>query len=181
MKRNSQSLRRGVGVLAVLAGVGGAWASSAQDQIGFSVARTQFNLRITPDNVTGPEFQVSRLPGELRGRVADAPVTLKLEDEKVKGNIGTAVVNLDVKKDGDAVKAKGGFYGRPVNLTLSPQELTVYVRDCTYRLKAKEEGRTYEGKRSCDRSFMPPTVITLPDAFLAASPAEQASLLLLAL
>ena len=181
MKRNSQSLRRSVGVLAVLAGVGGAWAASEHDQMAFSVARTQFNLRITPDTVTGPEFQVSRLPGELRGRVADVPVALKLEDEKVKGNIGTTVVNLDVKKEGDAVKAKGGFHGRPVNLTLSPQELTVYVRDCTYRLKAKEEGRTYEGKRSCDRAATPPTQITLPDAFIAATPAEQASLLLLAL
>ncbi|MBN8230593.1 hypothetical protein JYK02_24060 [Corallococcus macrosporus] len=181
MKRNSQSLRRGVGVLAVLAGVGGAFAGSAQDQIALSVARTQFNLRMTPDNVTGPEFQVSRLPGELRGRVADVPVALKLEDETVKGNIGSSVVNLDVKKEGDTVKAKGGFQGRPVTLSLSPQELTIYVRDCTYRLKAKEPGRVYEGQRSCDRAFTPPTVITLPDAFLAASPAEQASVLLLAL
>ncbi|NOK32904.1 hypothetical protein HMI49_06795, partial [Corallococcus exercitus] len=163
------------------AGVGGAVASSEQDQLSFNIARTQFNLRMTADNVTGPEFQVSRLPGELRGRVADLPVTLRLEDEKVKGNIGSSVVNLDVKKDGEAVKAKGGFQGRPVTLTLSPQELTVYVRDCTYRLKAKEAGRVYEGQRSCDRALTPPTEIKLPDAFLAASPAEQASLLLLAL
>nr|WP_244221807.1 hypothetical protein [Corallococcus exercitus] len=165
----------------MLAGVGGAVASSEQDQLSFNIARTQFNLRMTADNVTGPEFQVSRLPGELRGRVADLPVTLRLEDEKVKGNIGSSVVNLDVKKDGEAVKAKGGFQGRPVTLTLSPQELTVYVRDCTYRLKAKEAGRVYEGQRSCDRALTPPTEIKLPDAFLAASPTEQASLLLLAL
>ncbi|WP_375755199.1 hypothetical protein [Corallococcus exercitus] len=181
MKRYGQSLRRGVGVLAVLAGAGGAFAGSEQDQLSFNIARTQFNLRMTADNVTGQAFQVSRVPGELRGRVADVPVALKLEDEKVKGNIGSSVVNLDVKKDGDAVKAKGGFGGRPVTLTLSPQELTVYVRDCTYRLKAKEPGRIYEGPRSCDRALTPPTEIRLPDAFLAASPAEQASVLLLAL
>lgn len=181
MKRYSQSLRWGMGVLTVLAGVGGALAGSEQDQLSFSVARTQFNLRMTPDDVTGPSFQVSRLPNELRGRVADAPVNLKLEEEKVKGNIGSSVVNLDVKKEGDALKAKGGFYGRPVNLTLSPQELTVYVNDCTYRLKAREPGRIYEGKRSCDRASTPPTQITLPDAFMNATPAEQASLLLLAL
>ncbi|MFB1484839.1 hypothetical protein [Corallococcus sp. RDP092CA] len=180
MKRYSQSLRWG-GLLAVLAGVGGAWAGAEQDQLSFNVARTQFNLRMTPDNVTGPAFQVSRLPGELRGRVADAPVALSLGDEKVRGNIGASVVNLDVKKEGDALKAKGGFHGRPANLTLSPRELTVYVRDCTYRLKAKEPGRTYEGPRSCDRASSPPTEITLPDAFLAAPPTEQASLLLLAL
>ncbi|WP_223639612.1 hypothetical protein [Corallococcus sp. EGB] len=181
MKRYSQTLRRGVGVLTVLAGVGGALAGSEQDQLAFSVARTQFNLRMTPDDVTGPSFQVSRLPNELRGRVADSPVQLRLGDEKVTGNIGTSVVNLDVKKEGDALKAKGGFHGRPANLTLSPQELTVYVHDCTYRLKAKEPGRTYEGPRSCDRASTPPTQITLPDAFINAPPTEQASLLLLAL
>ncbi|NBD09843.1 MULTISPECIES: hypothetical protein [Corallococcus] len=181
MKRLSQSLRRGVGVLGVLVAVGGAVAASDQDQLSFRIARQQFNLRMTPDNVTGQEFQVSRTPGELRGRVADATVALKLEDQKVKGNIGPSVVNLDVTKEGDALKAKGGFGGRPASLTLSPEELTVYVRDCTYRLKAKEPGRTYEGPRSCDRSLTPPTQVTLPDTFLAASPTEQASLLLLAL
>ncbi|GMU07435.1 hypothetical protein [Corallococcus caeni] len=181
MNRYGQSLRRGVGVLAVLAGVGGAFAGSEQDEVSFNIARTQFNLRMTADNVTGQAFQVSRTPGELRGRVADVPVALRLEDEKVKGKLGSSVVNLDVKKDGDAVKAKGGFGGRPVTLTLSPREMTVYVHDCTYRLKAKEPGRTYEGPRSCDPSLTPPTEIKLPDAFLAASPEEQASLLLLAL
>ncbi|RKH39891.1 hypothetical protein [Corallococcus sicarius] len=180
MRRFSQSLRRGGVVLGLLAGAGGAVAV-AQEDLSFSIARGQFNLRITEDTVTGPSFQVSRLPGELRGRVTDLPVTLRLADGEVKGNIGSSLVNLDVKKEGGVLEAKGGFWSRPVTLKLSPDELNVYVHDCTYRLKAREQGRVYEGKRSCDRSFTPPTVITLPVGFYAASPEEQASLLLLAL
>jgi hypothetical protein len=182
MKRYSQSLRRSVAVLAMLAAAGGAVAASPDvDQLSFRIARQQFNLRMTPEHVTGIEYQVDRVPGALRGRVAGETVSLTLEDQKVKGNLGTSVVNLEVKKEGDVLNAKGGFGGRPVTLSLSPQELTIYRRDCTYRLKAKEPGRSYEGKRSCDRSLVPPTEITLPEEFLSARPEEQAALLLLAL
>ena len=77
--------------------------------------------------------------------------------------------------------AKGGFGGRPVDLKLSPDEMKVYVRDCTYRLKAQEAGRSYMGKRSCDVASTPPSEVWLPDEFLAASPEEKAVILLLAL
>ncbi|MCY1040492.1 hypothetical protein OV208_04085 [Corallococcus sp. bb12-1] len=143
--------------------------------------RASYDLLMTEDNVTGQAFQLSRMPGALRGRVGETPVSLQLKDQQVKGNIGTSVANLEVKKEGEVVKAKGGFGGRPVTLTLSPQELTVYVNDCTYRLKATEQRKVYEGRRSCDGSLMPPSVVSLPDTFLVASPEEQVSLLLLAL
>jgi hypothetical protein len=182
MKRYSQSLRRAVGVVAVLAAAGGAVAASSDvDKISFRVVRAQFNLTMSPQHVTGPEYQVDRVPNALRGRVAGTDVQLSLEDQKVKGTLGTLPVNLDVKKEGDVVTAKGGFWGRPVTVSYSPKELTIYVRDCTYRLKAKELGRSYEGRRSCDRAFTPPAEISLPDEFLTARPEEQVSLLLLAL
>ncbi|WP_233595339.1 MULTISPECIES: hypothetical protein [Corallococcus] len=168
-------------VLGVLAGLGAAVAAEPREALSVRLPLAGYDLLITEDNVTGQAFQLSRLPGMLRGRVADIPVVLQLKDQQVKGNIGSSLVNLEVKKEGEVLKAKGGFWGRPVTLTLSPQEMTVYVNDCTYRLKATEPGRSYEGRRSCDSSLRPPSVVTLPDAFLAASPEEQASLLLLAL
>jgi hypothetical protein len=99
----------------------------------------------------------------------------------VQGTLGAQHVNLKVSKEGETVKAEGGFGNSPVELRLSPEELHVYVNNCTYRLKAKTAGRAYEGRRSCDRAFIPPSEVTLPDEFLAASPAEQATLLLLSL
>ncbi|CAM3690720.1 hypothetical protein G4177_19340 [Corallococcus sp. ZKHCc1 1396] len=184
MKRGAGSLRRGVlvlGVLAGLAGLGGAVAAEPREAISVRLPMAGYDLLMREGDVTGLAFQLSRLPGELRGRVGDVTVALQLKDGQVKGTLGSSPVNLDVKKEGDVLNAKGGFWGRPVTLKLSPQELTVYVRDCTYRLKATEPGRTYEGRRSCDASLRPPSVVSLPDMFLAASPEEQASLLLLAL
>jgi hypothetical protein len=180
MKRFLTPLRRGVLVMGVLLGVG-ALSAPRRDAINLRIAFQQYNLVMTPQEVTGADFQVSRTPGELKGRSLRGNFTLELKEGEVKGALGGSPVNLTVKKEGDAIVAKGGFGGRPVNLKLSPDEMEVYVRDCTYRLKAQEAGRAYMGKRSCDRATTPPSEVWLPDEFLAASPEEKAALLLLAL
>ncbi|HZI13975.1 MAG TPA: hypothetical protein VE153_26640 [Myxococcus sp.] len=180
MKRILTPLRRGMLVVGVLLGVG-ALSAPRQDAINLRIARQQYNLVMTPGEVTGADFQVSRTPGELRGRTYLGNFTLSLKEGEVKGALGGASVNLTVKKEGDTIVAKGGFGGRPVDVKLSPSEMTVYVRDCTYRLKAKEEGRFYVGKRSCDVAATPPSEVWLPDEFLSASAEEKATLLLLAL
>jgi hypothetical protein len=180
MKRILTPLRRGMLVVGVLLGMG-AMSAPRQDAIYLRIIRQQYNLVMTPEAVTGADFQASRTPGELRGRTFRGNFTLSLKQGEVKGMLGGALVNLTVKKEGDAIVAEGGFGGRPVNLKLSPSELTLYARDCTYRLKAQEEGRFYVGKRSCDRAATPPSEVGLPDEFLAASPEEQAALLFLAL
>ncbi|MBZ4419678.1 hypothetical protein [Myxococcus sp. RHSTA-1-4] len=181
MKRFLMPLRRGVLVMGVLLGAGAAVSAPRQDAINLRIARQQYNLVMTPESVTGADFQISRSPGELRGQTYLGTFTLELKNGQVKGALGGAVVNLKVSKDGDAIVAKGGFGGRPVDLKLSPSELKVYVRDCTYRLKAEEPHRYYTGRRSCDVASTPPAEVWLPDEFHAASPEEQAVILLLAL
>ncbi|WP_164001144.1 hypothetical protein [Pyxidicoccus caerfyrddinensis] len=181
MKRFLMPLRRGVLVVGMLLGAGVAVSAPRQDAINLRIAREQFNLVMTPGEVTGMDFQLTRGPGELRGRTYLGTVTLEVKDGQVKGVLGGATVNLKVAKDGDAIVAKGGFGGRPVDLKLSPNEMKVYVRDCTYRLKAQEDGRFYVGRRSCDVASTPPSEVWLPDEFMAASPEEKAAILLLAL
>ncbi|MCP3136577.1 hypothetical protein [Pyxidicoccus xibeiensis] len=182
MKRFLMPLRRGVLVAGVLLGVGAAVsAPRREDAINLRIAREQFNLVMTPEAVTGADFQVSRAPGELRGRTYLGSFNLALKPGEVTGALGGASVNLKVTKEGDALVAKGGFGGRPVDLKLSPGELKVYVRDCTYRLKAQEDSRFYVGKRSCDVASTPPSEVWLPDEFQAASAEEKAVILLLAL
>ncbi|NMO18215.1 hypothetical protein HPC49_18285 [Pyxidicoccus fallax] len=181
MKRFLMPLRRGVLVVGVLLGAGAAVSAPREDAINLRIARQQYNLVMTPEAVTGADFQISRSPGELRGRTYLGNFTLEVKDGQVKGALGGAAVNLKVSKEGDAIIAKGGFGGRPVNFKLNPSELEVYVRDCTYRLKAQEPQRYYVGKRSCDVSATPPSEVWLPDEFQAASPEEKAVILLLAL
>ncbi|WP_375755200.1 hypothetical protein [Corallococcus exercitus] len=181
MKRDIRSWWRGAVLVGVLAGAGVAVAELPPEPLPPRTSRFLADLLISEDDVTGSSVQLSRLPGELRGRVYGSFVSLRLEDARVKGNIGQSLVNLDVKKEDGVLKAQGGFWGRPVTLSWSPRELTVYVRDCTYRLHALLPGRIYEGPRSCDSRLQPPMTLTLPDLFLSASPEEQASLLLLTL
>jgi hypothetical protein len=181
MKRFLMPLRRGVLVVGMLLGAGVAVSAPRQDAINLRIAREQYNLVITPGEVTGQDFQLTRAPGELRGRTYLGTVAVQLKDGEARGALGGATVNLKVTKEGDAIVAKGGFGGRPVNLKLSPSEMTVYVRDCTYRLKAQEDGRFYVGKRSCDIASTPPSEVWLPDEFHAATPEEKAVILLLAL
>ncbi|MFP2963475.1 hypothetical protein ACLEPN_38475 [Myxococcus sp. 1LA] len=181
MKRMLMPLRRSVLVLGVVLGAGVAMAAPKQDAINLKIAFQSFNLEMTPEAVTGADFQVARSPGLLKGRSLRGDFTLTLKDGQVEGALGGAPVNLKVTKEGDAIVAKGGFGGRPVNLKLSPSELTLYVRDCTYRLKAEQSNRFYTGRRSCDRAMTPGSEVWLPDEFLAASPEEKAAILFLAL
>ncbi|QSQ21018.1 hypothetical protein JY651_38355 [Pyxidicoccus parkwayensis] len=181
MKRFLMPLRRGVLVMGMLLGAGVAVSAPRQDAINLRIAREQYNLVMTAGEVTGQDFQITRSPGELRGRTYLGVVALGLKPGAVTGTLGNAQVNLKVSKEGDALVAKGGFGGRPVDLKLSPSEMKIYVRDCTYRLKAQDEGRKYMGKRSCDVASTPPSEIWLPDEFLAASDEEKVALLLLAL
>jgi len=181
MKRFLRPLRRGVLGVGVLLGAGFAVAAPRQDAINLRIARSQFNLVMTPGEVTGMDFQLSRAPGELRGRTYLGVVALEVKEGEVKGSLGGASVNLKVSREGDAIVARGGFGGRPADLKLSPGEMKVYVRDCTYRLKAQDDGRFYVGKRSCDLASTPPSEVWLPDEFMAATPEEKAVILLLAL
>jgi len=181
MKRYSRSLRAGVVAMGILLGAGGALAAPRQDAIALRIARQQYNLVMTDDAVTGQDFQVTRSPDALRGRTPLGVVDLQLKPGEVTGLLGAAMVNLKVKREGDTLVADGAFGGRPGRVRFSPDSLELYLRDCTYRLKEKEPGRSYAGRRSCDRASVPESEIFLPDEFLAASPEEQAALLLLAI
>jgi len=181
MKRLLMPLRRSVLVMGVLLGAGAAVSAPKQDAINLKFAYQSFNLEMTPQAVTGADFQMARSPGALKGRALGRDFTLTLTPGRVEGAVGGAPVNVKVTRKGDVIVAEGGFGGRPVNLTLSPSELTVYVRDCTYRLKAEDPNRFYTGRRSCDRAMTPGSEIWLPDEFLAASPEEKAAILFLTL
>ncbi|NVJ26413.1 MULTISPECIES: hypothetical protein [Myxococcus] len=181
MKRFLSPLRRGVLAVAIVLGAGVAVSAPKDDAINLRIARQQYNLVMTSENVTGQDFQLARTANGLRGQTYLGVVDVKFKEGEVKGSLGSALVNLKVKRDGDTVEAEGGFGGRPATVKLSKDELKIYIRDCTYRLKAREPGRSYAGKRSCDTSLVPESEIWLPDEFLAASPEEKVALLLLAL
>lgn len=164
----------GIGLLA-----GGVALAADEPAITVRLPRATFNMRLSGNDIVSPTVQLSRAGNELHGRAGSSAVTLKVEGDTLTGNIGVATVNLKAQMDGDTLKGKGGFAGSPSEVRLSPSELYVYIKNCTYRLK-HTEGR-YVGKRSCDLALQPPTEVTIPAALNQYSPVERVALLLLAL
>jgi hypothetical protein len=172
-------LMLGVGLLAG----GAALADSKEPVISVRLPQASYNVKLTGKEVVSPAVQLSHSPRGMRGRVGPLTAVISFKENEANGNIGSGAVNLKVKVEGDTVKAEGGFAGRPVKLSYSPTELTVYIHDCTYRLKSGEgayEG-TYTGRRSCDRSLARDSEVSIPEVFQQLSPPEQATILLLAL
>lgn len=165
--------------LGLLAG-GVALAESQDPVISVRLPTASYNVKLTGKDVVSQAIQLSHSPKEMRGRVADSPTVITFKDGEANGTIGGTAVKLKIKTEGNTVKAEGGFAGGPVELSYSPTELTVYIHDCTYRLKNNSEG-TYVGRRSCDRAYQRDTEVDIPEIFEQLSPAEQATLLLLSL
>ena len=166
--------------LGQLAG-GAAVGAPTEPTISEKLPQQSYNVKLSGKDITAPHIQLSHGRKEMRGRVFDAVTVLSFKEDKVTGNIGGGAVNVKAWKEGDTLKAEGGFGGSPAEVTYSPKELTVYLRSCTYRLKSAEEPGTYVGRRSCDRVFERDTVVQLPEALKELSPAEQAAVLLLSL
>jgi hypothetical protein len=166
----------------LLAG-GAALAEPGEAVISVHLPQNSYNVRLTGKDIVSPALQLSHSPKELKGRVGPVAAIISFTENEAKGNIGSGAVNLKIKVEGDTVKAEGGFAGRPVKLSYSPTELTVYIHDCTYRLKITEgtgQG-TYTGRRSCDRSLVRDSEVSIPEVFQQLSPPEQATILLLSL
>jgi hypothetical protein len=166
--------------LGLLAG-GVALGASNAPSISVRLPMASYNVQLTGKDIVSQTIQLSHSPREMRGRVGDAPTVITFKDGEANGNIGTTAVKLKIKTEGDTVKAEGGFAGRPVEVSYSPKELTIYIHDCTYRLKNNDDEGTYVGRRSCDRAYQRDTEVSLPEVFQELTPAEQVTLLLLSL
>jgi hypothetical protein len=166
--------------LGLLAG-GVALAEPKEPTISVRLPQNSYNVKLTGKDVVSPAVQLHHSPKEMRGRVGNATTVISFKENEAKGNIGNGVVNLKIKTEGTTVKAEGGFGGRPVELSYSPTELTVYINDCTYRLKNTEGTGNYVGRRSCDRAFERDTEVSIPEVFQQLTPPEQATILLLSL
>lgn len=167
--------------LGLLAG-GVAVGAPTEPTISVRLPQQSYNVKLTGKDIVAPHLQLSHSPREMRGRLGDAVTNIAFKGNEATGNIGGAAVNVKTKKEGDTLKAEGGFAGSPVELTYSPKELTVYIQGCTYRLKGNPDSPgAYVGRRSCDHVYQRDTEVTVPEAIQELSPAQQATVLLLSL
>ena len=165
----------GVGLLG-----GGVALAQRESAIYVAHQNAIYNVRLTGTELVAPDVQLRHSSKEIRGQLGGATTAIAFKGSDAGGTIGAGAVNLKIRVEGTTVKAQGGIAGRVVELTYSPAELSVYVKDCTWRLRSTEPN-AYVGRRSCDPPFYRDTEVKLPERFLQLSPAEQATILVLVL
>ncbi|XXF78585.1 hypothetical protein P2318_02160 [Myxococcaceae bacterium GXIMD 01537] len=126
--------------------------------------------RVSPTEITGPEFQLSHTPDFIRGRAYGRPVRLEIKDSEIGGLFGELPVRLKLEREDDgALKARGLFAGVPTRLELDAEELKGTVGVCSYELKAKD--LRYEGWRSCGGPPEFPVFVEVPPSLTRSGPA----------
>lgn len=165
----------GIGLLG-----GGVALAQRESAIYVAHQKAIYSVRLTGKELVAPDVQLRHSSKEIRGRLGGATTAIAFKGNDASGNIGSGAVNLKIRVEGSTIKAQGGIAGRVVELTYSPTELTVYIKDCTWGLRSTKRN-AYVGRRKCDPPFHRDTEVTLPERFLQLSPPEQATILLLVL
>lgn len=76
-------------------------------------------LKVTPDELVGPDVQVYREGEEFRGRVKDQPIEMRLEKTKVTGSRGGLPIDLHLTHAHGALVVRGLYGGRLTYLKIS--------------------------------------------------------------
>jgi hypothetical protein len=126
--------------------------------------------RVTGNRVSGPDLQLSRDGKTLRGRAFGQTVFLGLNGQELGGTVGRELTRLSFEDRDGVTHARGTFYGRLSELTLSAEGLTGTVGACSYDLKATEDG-SYVGARSCGGPPERPVVLAIPPTLAQQGPA----------
>ncbi|MBU8895781.1 hypothetical protein DRW03_20830 [Corallococcus sp. H22C18031201] len=138
--------------------------------------RQDITAKVTPTDISSPQFQLGMDSNSMRGRAYGRTVDLSLNQEKgeVTGSFGQSPVNLKVTENANTLEAKGFFAGQPSNLKISPDTLTGTVGRCSYQLK--QQDALYQGSRSCGRGVENPVSVSIPPLIADSSARAVAAL-----
>lgn len=105
--------------------------------------------RVTEDSVTGSGIQLTRQEDTVRGKIAGGSVYLRRKRGGLEGLLGGQSVRIVLKREeAGIVRLEGTFGGDPLELDITPEELSGTVGPCTYDLEYQDEA--YQGVRTCD-------------------------------
>ncbi len=163
------------------AGLLASGVASAQETGAYLFLRapgTTVTARVTPTDITGPDFQLSHSREALRGRAYGRVVSLDIEKDGVGGLVGGLPVRLTLKEKDGALHAQGTFAGETTRFQIGPEELKGRVGTCSYELKATAQ--RYEGWRSCGGPPEYPVFVEIPPTLTqSGTPTTMAALGLL--
>lgn len=134
--------------------------------------------RVTRDEISGPELQLTRYDDSLRGRAFGRTVELYWREDMVRGSVsgsGSSLpVDLIVEQEEDLIEIRGLYNGRQGTLTLKPGILEGTMGACTYGLRS--DGGAYFGQATCGGVPIQ-TVLSLPPMIATLQPVEIAAYL----
>jgi hypothetical protein len=79
-------------------------------------------LRMTPDQLTGPQVALGRDGTTWRGQVRGRPIELRTTEDEVVGTFA-APINLRARPDGAGIRITGTFAGGRCDLRVSPERI----------------------------------------------------------
>lgn len=144
--------------------------------------RSAYTATLTPSQVTGAQFQVSRFPGGFRGTVFGAPVDLRVQPEAVTGSVGAAPVSLHLDRIGQQnqiTRIQGLYGGHLSDLQVSTDGIQGKIGRCSYSLT--QQAGVYSGQSVCGGAKEQPTVVDVPAELLDAPSAARAAELVMLL
>ena len=147
--------------------------TAAQDGDSYLYLRTPnaaLSARVGAERVTGPDLQLVRDGKTLRGRAFGQVVFLGLNGKELGGTVGRELTRLSFEDKGNALEARGSFYGNLARLSFTPEGFSGTVGPCSYDLKATRDG-DYMGSRSCGGLPERPVLLSIPPALTAQGPA----------
>ncbi|WP_141324680.1 hypothetical protein [Myxococcus sp. AB025B] len=140
-------------------------ANSPDQYLDLRTRERAVSLRVTEDNLSGPQLQLYFGDDAVRGRAFGRPVNLQVEDDTVKGIYGQGPVDLKVTEDGDMLEAVGTFGGQLSNFRVSPDQIAGNIGRCSYELVTKSKSKDlYTGWRTCGGRLDNAVTLSIPPA-----------------
>lgn len=135
--------------------------------------------RVTRDEISGPDMQLTRYDDSLRGRAFGRSVELFWSDDQVRGSVTPMdghswPIDLVVEQEQDLIEIRGLYNGRQGTLTIKPGVLEGTMGACTYGLRS--DGGAYFGQATCG-GVPNQTVLSLPPMIATLDPVEIAAYL----
>jgi hypothetical protein len=132
-------------------------------------------LSATGERLSGPEVELHWQKDRLEGAYRNHDVRLRVDGDRVKGNIGATTVSVKVTRTDEGLQLRGSEGEEPVDLYVGPNRMTGELGGCRFTMKTTDD--RYHGTRACEPSAYPAVVtMTLPGAFAGQNPERLAAL-----
>lgn len=124
-----------------------------------------YSVTITPNLLSGPDYQVSRYSDAFRGDIKNKILDAEIENGKVNGNLGSAPFTVSIENEGDNTRVRGLYAGMLTDFTVGPTQIHGQAGQCSYQLARGPGAPDYSGYSSCSGTEQRSTRINLPDEF----------------